>query len=93
MATFEKQFNTKYTADEMKIYITTNVLPNPALKSVLNDVSWEGNVLRVNSKLGKGTITLKDNLITVFINLTFIGSITKNVLEDTLDKEFKKLNP
>ena len=91
MAVLKRRFETQASAAEMKSYISTKLLPNPALASLMESAVWEGNVLRVNSKLGKGTLTLEDKVIDVFFELTLFGSVAKSALEATLDKEFKQL--
>lgn len=91
MATINKTFKTKYTSIEMKNYISTQVLPNPALKSLLETVRWEANTLYINSKLGHGTIKLEDNSAHVYIELNLFGSMAKKAIESTLDSEFKQL--
>lgn len=91
MATLNKRFETKATAQEMKTYISTKLLPNPALSSMLESAIWDGNVLKIDSKLGKGTITLTDNLIVVYFEFTLFGSVAKKAIEASLDKEFKQL--
>ena len=91
MAVFSKSFNTKANRDEMKNYISTKLLPNPALASLLETTIWDGYVLRIISKLGKGTITLTDYKADVYFDLNFLGSMAKTTLEATLDKEFKQL--
>jgi hypothetical protein len=93
MSQLKKRFETKASAMEMKHYIDTKLLPNPVLKPLLDKVEWRGYVLYISSKLGKGTLTLQDNIVDVDIELTFFGSMAKNTLESTLDSEFKKLNP
>jgi hypothetical protein len=93
MSVINKKFQTKANVSEMKHFIDTKVLLNPALKPMLDSANWQGNILYLTSKLGKGTITLYDNLVEVNFELNFLGSMAKNTLESTLDKEFKQLNP
>lgn len=92
MATIQKTFQTNATAIEMKHYIDTKVLPQPALKALLEEVCWQGYTLNISSKLGNGQIILKDNEVEILIHLTLFGSMAKKTLEATLDKEFKQLN-
>ena len=93
MSTISKKFETKASADEMKLYINTNVLTNSLVKSVLDNASWQGNTLYATSKFGKGWIKVFDNLIEVEIQLNLFGNFAKKSLEATLDKEFKQLKP
>lgn len=93
MSTINKKFQTKASAMEMRHFIDTKVLVNPALKPMVDSANWNGNTLYLSSKLGKGTIFLQDNLVEVNIELNFFGSMAKNTIEATLDKEFKQLNP
>lgn len=93
MSVINKKFHTKASAGEMRHFIDTKVLVNPALKPMLDTVNWQGNTLHLTSKLGKGFIALQDNLVEVNIELNFIGNMAKNTIESTLDKEFKQLNP
>lgn len=91
MSVINKKFQTKATAGEMRHFIDTKVLINPALKPMLDSANWTGNTLFLTSKLGKGTIQLQDNLVEIHIDLNFLGSMAKNTLESTLDSEFKQL--
>lgn len=93
MATINKKFETKYSAIEMRHYVDTNILTNSTIRSLFNDVQWTGNTLYASSKLGKGTFTLHDNLIEINIDLNFLGGFAKKAIEQTIDKEFKQLNP
>lgn len=92
MSVIRKTIATKATADEMKNYVSTKVLPNPALSTMLESATWNGYVLSVNSKLGNGTFTLSDNKVEIYLELSFFGSIAKKQIEDALDGEFKQLN-
>lgn len=91
MAKFHKQFQTKATATEMKIFISTKLLPNPALATFLDSTTWEGYTLNIKSKLGSGKIILEDNLITVDFDFNLFGSMAQKTIEATLNKEFKQL--
>ncbi|MBX3044351.1 MAG: polyhydroxyalkanoic acid system family protein [Candidatus Kapabacteria bacterium] len=93
MSVINKKFQTKASSSEMRHFIDTKVLVNPALKPMVDSAAWNGNTLFLSSKLGKGTIHLEDNLVEVNIELNFFGSMAKNTIEATLDKEFKQLNP
>jgi hypothetical protein len=92
MSRIQKKFQTKSNATEMKSYISTKLLPNPALSSLLDSANWIDNTLYIQSKLGKGTITLRDYLIEVDIELTLFGQIAQKTIETTIDNEFKLLN-
>ena len=92
MSKIQKKFQTKHTTLEMKNFINANVLPNPALKPFLETTNWINDTLHVTSKLGKGTIILRNYEIEVDIDLNFLGKMAKGTLESTLDKEFKQLN-
>lgn len=91
MAVLNKRFETKATSQEMKTYISTKLLPNPALSSMLDQAVWDGNILRIDSKLGKGTITLSDYLVVVYFEFSLFGSVAKKAIEASLDNEFKQL--
>ncbi|HOQ48785.1 MAG TPA: hypothetical protein PLV01_03030 [Candidatus Kapabacteria bacterium] len=91
MAKLQKQFQTNYSATEMKNYISTKLLPNPTLATFLESTNWEGNTLFINSKLGKGKIILENNLITIDFEFSLFGSVAKKTIEATLDREFKQL--
>ena len=91
MSRINKKFKTKHTALEMKNFISTNLLPNPALSGLLNSADWHGDDLDVRSKIGNGVIRLKDYEAEIDINLNFFGSMAKNKIEAAMDTEFKKL--
>lgn len=93
MSTINKKFKTKHSATEMRHFIDTKLLLNPALKPMVDNANWQGNTLFITSKLGKGHIIILDNQVEVNIELNFIGSMAHNTIESTLDKEFKQLNP
>jgi len=93
MSVINKKFQTKASTSEMRHFIDTKVLVNPALKPMLDTANWQGNTLFITSKLGKGSIHLQDNLVEINIELNFFGSMAKNTIEATLDKEFKQLTP
>lgn len=92
MSSIKKSFKTKYTAMEMKNYISSNLLPNPTLSSLMESTQWDNNTLYINSKIGNGTIELNDYKVDINIQLTLFGTLTKRALESSLDKEFKQLN-
>lgn len=91
MSDINKKFSTKYTTVEMKNYISTKLLPNPALGSLLEHTEWNDNILFIRSKIGNGQIILQDYLVEINIKLSIFGSLTKRGLEAALDKEFKQL--
>ncbi|MFP4544569.1 MAG: hypothetical protein ACOC2K_03925 [Bacteroidota bacterium] len=91
MAKLKKTINTEYSADEMRHFADTKVLPNSAVKSFVDTASWSGNILYLTSKFGKGTIEFRDKVIDIDIDLNMFGSMAKNTLESRLDNEFKQL--
>lgn len=91
MSRINKTIKTNYTAQEMKSYASTHILPNKMLSSLLDSAIWDGDILHVKSKLGRGTIELMDNLVIFDIELSIAGSLAKNTLESSLEKEFKRL--
>lgn len=91
MSRIQKKFQTQSTASDMKQYISNNLLTNPALNSLLDSAIWIENTLHVQSKLGKGTISLRDYLIEVDIELTLFGKVAQKSLESALDNELKLL--
>lgn len=92
MSRIQKKFQTKSTAPEMKQYINNNLLSNSALNSLLDSAIWIENTLHIQSKLGKGTISLSDYLIEIDIELTLFGKVAQKSLESALDNELKLLN-
>lgn len=91
MSRIQKKFQTQSTSSEMKNYINTHLLTNSALNALLDSAIWIENTLHVQSKLGRGTITLKDYLIDIDIELTLFGKIAQNSLESAIDNELKLL--
>ena len=73
----------------MKSFISSKLLPRPELSALLDSSEWRGDTLLIDSKLGKGTFSLFDYRIDVFIELNFFGSAAQKVIEATLDKEIK----
>lgn len=91
MSRIQKKFQTQATAIEMKNFINNNLLNNSALKALLDSAIWIENTLHVQSKLGKGTISLQDYLIEIDIELTLFGKVAQKSLESAIDKELKLL--
>lgn len=91
MSVIKKQFKTKHSAIEMKNAISTKILPLPALSAFIDKADWQGDTLFIESKFGKGTIKVSDQLVDIYIELTLFGSMAKATIESTLDKEFKQL--
>lgn len=91
MSRIQKKFQTQSTAIEMKNYINNNLLNNSALKALLDSAIWIENTLHVQSKLGKGTISLQDYLIEIDIELSLFGKVAQKSLESAIDKELKLL--
>lgn len=91
MAVIQKTFKTKYSAIEMKNYISTKILPSPTLAAIIDKAIWKDNVLEIESKIGNGNITIRDNQIEIYIQLSLFGSIAQKTIEEALDKEFKQL--
>ena len=93
MAKIQKSFPTKYTKQEAKLKISENILTNPGVSALICNYVWEEYTLKVKSKLGSGTINVFDYKVDIDILLTIFGGATQQLLESTLDKEFKQLNP
>ncbi|OGU58516.1 MAG: hypothetical protein A2X64_01335 [Ignavibacteria bacterium GWF2_33_9] len=91
MSRIKKQFQTKYKADELKNWVSAELLPNPMLSQAINQAAWNGYDLFLDTKIGKGNIIIRDYLVDIDFELNFIGSMASKTIEDTLDQEFKKL--
>jgi len=92
MAIINKTFKTKQTALEMKNFISVKLLARPELSALLDTAVWQGDILNIDSKLGKGKFTISDYKIEVYIDLNIFGSAAKKIIENTLDKELKLLD-
>jgi len=86
-----KKFSTKYTADEMKNWISVKLLTNDLVRQLTTKTEWQANSLYLESSIGKGFIHLRDYEIELDITLSIFGSMMSRTIEDTFDKEFKKL--
>jgi hypothetical protein len=91
MARIQRSFATKGSKQEMKEYISTKLLPRPELKTLLDKVEWHGDTLKIDSKLGDGTLTVFDQRIEVDMQLSFFGSMAQKKIESALDENFKQL--
>jgi hypothetical protein len=91
MSKINKKFKTAYKADEMKNWVSTNILPHPILGQFVNSTTWNGYSLFMDTKFGTGTIILMDYLVEVDFELNIIGSMASKTIEEALDNEFKKL--
>lgn len=93
MSRIKKQFKTSYKADEMKNWVSANILPNPMIGQVVNSTNWNGYTLFLDTKIGTGNIAIQDYIVDIDFELNFIGSMASKTIEDALDAEFKKLEP
>ena len=91
MASIHQTIQTSKTALEMRLLIDTKVLTRPEFALLVSQHRWEGNVLHANGKMGRGTITLADQLVTVDIELSMFGSAAKGVIEQTMNEQIKRL--
>jgi hypothetical protein len=93
MSKLKKQFKTSQRADDMKNWVSANILPNPMIGQVVNSSQWNGYTLFLNTKIGTGNIAIQDYLVDIDFELNFFGEMASKTIEDALDKEFKKLEP
>lgn len=93
MSRIKKQFKTTYKADELKNWVSANILPNQMISQVVNQVTWTGYNLFLDTKIGNGNILIQDYLVDIDFELNFVGSMASKTIEEALDKEFKKLEP
>lgn len=91
MSKINKQFKTAYTADEMKNWVSSTILPHPMIGSMVNSSQWNNYSLFLDTKVGTGNIHLKDNFVEVDFDLNMFGSMASRAIEEALDTEFKKL--
>ena len=92
MARIQQTIQTSKTALEMRLLIDTKILPRPEFAMLVSEHRWDGNVLHASGKMGRGTITLADQLVTVDIELSLFGSAAKGVIEQTLTEKIKMLD-
>jgi len=91
MNKISKKFTTKYTADEMKNWISVKLLSNDLVRQITTKTEWREYSFYLESSIGKGYIHLRDYEIEIDIELSIFGSMMSRTLEDTFEKEFKKL--
>jgi hypothetical protein len=91
MANIKQTIETSKTAMEMRLLIDSKVLTRPELSMLVSTHEWKGNVLHASGKLGRGTITLRDNFVDIDIELSFFGSAAKGAIEQTLSDQIKRL--
>lgn len=91
MKEIKRQFETKYTKDEMKNYLNVKVMTNSLFHQFIKEAMWDGYTLNLKSKFGNGTIKFDDYIINIDLFLNAMGSIAGRQLESMLDKEFKNL--
>lgn len=92
MARIQKKIPTKHTAYEMKNWISVNLLSNELVRQLASKTEWRENSLYLESSIGNGFIHLRDYEIEIDIELTLFGSMMSRTIEETLDKELKKLD-
>lgn len=91
MSKITRKFSTKYTADEMKNWISLKLLSNDLVRQIATKTEWQGYSLYLESSIGKGYIHLRDYEIEIDIELSIFGSMMSRTIENTFEKEFKKL--
>lgn len=91
MSVIHKKITTKYDVEQMRDIINNKILSNSAVKSLVNDYYWVDDTLKITAKIGNGTIKLFPQLAEIIIELNVFGKMAGKSLEETLDKEFKKL--
>jgi hypothetical protein len=91
MASIHKTFQTNSSAEQMREFVTTSVLTRKEVAIFFGDATWEGNTLKINSTLGEGTMSFRDNEVEINVELSFFGGAAKSTIEDELEKQFKKL--
>lgn len=92
MARIQQTIQTSKSALEMRLLIDSKILTRPEVAMLITEHRWEGNVLHASGKMGRGTITIADQLVTVDIELSMFGSAAKGVIEQTLKEKFKMLD-
>ncbi|MEN6295487.1 MAG: hypothetical protein ABFD61_05090 [Chloroherpetonaceae bacterium] len=91
MKEIKREFKTQYNKDEMKNYLTVNIMTNSLFHQFIKEASWDGYTLHLKSRFGYGSIIFQDYLINIEIFLNAMGAIAGRQLESMLDQEFKKL--
>ena len=91
MARIHQTIQTSKSALEMRLLLDTKVLTRPEFALLITDHHWDGNVLHASGKMGRGTITLADQLVTVDIELSMFGAAAKGAIEQTLNEQIKRL--
>ncbi|MBU3699588.1 MAG: hypothetical protein FGM33_06185 [Candidatus Kapabacteria bacterium] len=91
MARIHQTIESSKSALEMRLLIDGKVLNRPEVALLLTEHRWEGNVLHARGKLGHGTITVADNLVTIDIELSMFGAAAKGAIEQTLTEKIKML--
>ncbi|MPN64067.1 hypothetical protein SDC9_211838 [bioreactor metagenome] len=87
----KKQFKTKYTKNETREIINKLMQEVSLLKSIVERIEWQDDALIFVSKIGDGYFLIADYLVSVEINLNFMGSMAKDKIEEMLDTEIIKL--
>lgn len=91
MARIQQTIQTSKSALEMRLLIDSKILTRPEVAMLITEHRWEGNVLHASGKMGRGTISVADQLVTVDIELSMFGSAAKGVIEETLTEKLKQL--
>jgi len=91
MARIQQTIQTSKSALEMRLLIDSKILTRPEVAMLITEHRWEGNVLHASGKMGRGTITIADQLVTVDIELSMFGSAAKGVIEETLTEKLRQL--
>lgn len=92
MARIQQTIQTSKSALEMRLLIDNKVLTRSEITMLINDHHWEENVLHASGKMGHGTITLADQLVTIDIELSIFGTVAKGAIEQTLKEKIKMLD-
>jgi 23S rRNA G2445 N2-methylase RlmL len=91
MADIQKQITHKKSKEETRKFIDEQLLNLPMLKAVVSKAEWQEDKLIIEAIFGTGTIAIEDNKSDVEIHLSFMGKMSRQLIEDTINNEFKKL--
>ncbi len=91
MATISRTIRTRYTADEMRSYISSMIEQRKELRAVRNGFSWQESRLTILTRFVTGTVDLEDYCVVLDLQVSLLGKFLTKRLESTIDSEAKKL--
>ena len=91
MAQIQRTIETRKTKEEMRLVLDEKLATSKHLGKVLK-MWWHNDALYVESKLGSGSIQVRDFAVELDIELTLFGAVARTRIEQILTDEIKQIS-